>query len=267
MILTPEQLAKRRYSIGGSDAGKIMRGEWADLWLEKLGRKESDDLSGVLAVQLGSWTEAFNAVWYQRLTGIEVINRGQECMHADNAWQTCTLDGRVNLACGLSVWEAKHVGGRESLETVVARYQPQIHHQMHVTGLGWAVLSILIGTDKFEYVEVERDEFYLAALLEREEEFWRHVVENIPPPDMPTVEAPVPREKLRTVDFSLNNEWASHAVDWLAHREAAKKFTTSEKGIKALMLADIGNGQGAGIQCKRDKAGKLKITEFANAAQ
>lgn len=43
--LTDEQRAERAKGIGGSDAGRIMAGEWRQLWLEKTGRAQGDDLS------------------------------------------------------------------------------------------------------------------------------------------------------------------------------------------------------------------------------
>lgn len=257
--LSKAQLAKRRHSIGASDAGRIMSGEWAQLWLEKTGRKEPDDLSGVLPVQLGSHTEAFNRFWWTRQTGIEVTDAGMECAHPDLPFLTCTLDGRVALAAGLAVFEAKHVGGREPFDTVVARYMPQVHHQMHVTVMDWAVLSVLISNDRWEYREIPLDPFYLAELIEREKAFWQHVETDTPPPDMPAIAAPVPPELMRHVDMTGRNEWASFAAQWLESQGAAKQFAAAEKGIKALMEADVSRAFGHSIECKRAKNGSLRI--------
>ena len=57
----------RTKGIGGSDAKKIVDGSWHDLWLEKTGRKEQDDLSEILAVQIGIATETLNLDWLQRI--------------------------------------------------------------------------------------------------------------------------------------------------------------------------------------------------------
>jgi hypothetical protein len=35
----------RKQGIGGSDATRIYNGDWHDLYLEKIGEKEPDDLS------------------------------------------------------------------------------------------------------------------------------------------------------------------------------------------------------------------------------
>ena len=42
--LTPEQIAGRRKFIGGSDAAKIVSGDWHSLWLEKTGRVICDTI-------------------------------------------------------------------------------------------------------------------------------------------------------------------------------------------------------------------------------
>src|SRR5262245_18312999 len=58
--------------IGGSDARIIMGTDAAallQLWREKRGEAEPEDLSGNLVVQLGVVTEALNRQWFERNTG------------------------------------------------------------------------------------------------------------------------------------------------------------------------------------------------------
>ena len=55
-----KKVIDRSQGIGGSDATKIVAGTWKDLYLEKKGLKENEDLSFVLPVQLGIYTEDFN---------------------------------------------------------------------------------------------------------------------------------------------------------------------------------------------------------------
>ena len=57
---------KRTGFIGGSDCVKIMQGDWYDLWEIKTGRKQGDNLSDNLAVQMGSYTESFNLTWFEQ---------------------------------------------------------------------------------------------------------------------------------------------------------------------------------------------------------
>ena len=75
-----DELELRRQFIGGSDANVILSGndeKIVDLWLEKRGDKPAADLSDVLPVLLGSWTEAFNRQWFEQLTGRRVAGAGE----------------------------------------------------------------------------------------------------------------------------------------------------------------------------------------------
>ncbi len=68
MNMTPTQLAERRTRIGGSDVRKVVDGLWYDLWLEKTGRAEPEDLSWVLPVQIGIVTEPLNLTFFEHAT-------------------------------------------------------------------------------------------------------------------------------------------------------------------------------------------------------
>jgi predicted phage-related endonuclease len=268
--LSPEQLTERRKGIGGSDAAVIMGGDPAALialWEEKRGVREPEDLSRVLPVQMGSFTEPFNIHWYELMTGRAVTNEGEPRQAARYPFMRCTLDGlTVNSAGHPAVFQAKHVNQYSKIDEVAARYQPQIHHEMHVTGLRHAVLSVFIGTMNYEFVEVECDEFYLAQLIDREREFWRCMNTGEPPAVLPMVAPPVSPDKLRTVSFEGNNEWASSAYDWIINKDAAKVFEAAGKKLKALIEPDVGTATGHGITVTRAKNGALTIKE-AKAAK
>jgi len=269
--LSPEAIAKRRSGIGGSDANIILGGDPRaihDLWMEKTGRKEAEDLSGILPVMLGSWTEEFNRYWYEKQTGRSVFDEGRVAKGGD--YRAATLDGMTNVATGeLAVFEAKHVNPFSKIEEVVQRYMPQLHHNMHCAEAEYAVLSVLLGTQAWECFEVALDRPYLSAVLEHEAAFWDAVQNDHPPVDLPPPPVIVLPSKYRSVDMTGNNEWASLAADWLENRTAAKTFEAATKTIKALVEPDVGAATGHGIQAKRSKAGALTISELkekANAA-
>jgi predicted phage-related endonuclease len=253
----------RRKGIGGSDASIIMAGDPAALialWEEKSGKGEPADLSDVVPVVIGTLTEPANRYFYTKRTGRGITAAGEMVVSKTHPFMRCTLDGITATADGKSaVFEAKHVGGFEPIETVVGRYQPQIHHAMHVAGLNRAVLSIFVGTRSWEMFEIECDDFYLAQLIDREREFWRCVESGEPPVQTATVAAPAMPTKFRTVSMEGNNTWASNAADWLANQTAAKSFEMASREIKALVEPDVGTATGHGIEVKRSKAGALTI--------
>ena len=88
--------AQRRKGLGGSDAGKVMRGEWAELYDQKTGASEGDDLSNVLPVQMGSWTEALNVYWFEKQTGLKIsILNCDHITHPKHKFMRANLDGWI----------------------------------------------------------------------------------------------------------------------------------------------------------------------------
>jgi predicted phage-related endonuclease len=257
------ELARRRRLVGGSDANIILGGSeeaLLRLWREKRGEVEAEDLSGKLAVVLGCWTEAFNRQWYEKLTGEEVERVGLSLRCPVHAWRGCTLDGFVERAG--AVWEAKHTSGFAKADEVLARYAPQLQHNMAVAGAERALLSVIFGNGKWELFEVASDWLYQEELLEAEERFWRCVQEGVPPV---TVSAPPPPRPVGVREISLegSNAWAAAAADWLQHRDAAKKHAAAVTSLKELVEDDVARAFGHGVEAKRSKTGAITIREIA----
>lgn len=263
--LTDEQRAKRRFSLGGSDANILMSRDDAAvlaLWQEKRGEVPPSDLSDVLPVQMGSWTEEFNRYWYERNTGRLVTNEGLSCVHPDFPWMTCSLDGETTTESGEpAIWEGKHVNAFAKEDETIAKYQPQLHWNAGIRGLDHAILSVFYGTLRWEFYAVEIDLLYWSELFTRARKFWACVQSGETPVHMPAVEAPK-TTKFREADMGASNSWHANAADWLAHRDTAKAFKKAEAEIKGLVEPDVGRAFGAGIQVKRSKAGALSISEM-----
>lgn len=263
--LTSKQLAKRRHSIGGSDANIIMSGDQEKimrLWQEKRGEAEPENLDDVLPVVMGQWTEELNRIWFARRTGRRVTNAGDEIVHPKHSFLHCTLDGLTTTPEGhSSVFEAKHVNPFNfDLGVIVARYQPQMQHQMMVTNHPFATLSVFVGNLKWECTIVPADLFYQAELLDHELRFWDAVQNGTLPEGLEPVEPPSPIKNFRTVDMTGRNEWAALADDWLTHVGVIKTFEKAEKELKAMVERDVGHAHGHGIQIKRNAIGHLRIT-------
>ena len=258
--LTAEQRAARRYGIGGSDAGKIMAGDWLPLWQEKTGRAEPADLSRVLPVQIGLITEPLNLYWFARETGYQVFARGDVYTHPDYSFIRCTLDGLTLIDGSPAIVQAKHVNAFAKIDEIEARYYPQVAHEMLVTGAQRGFLTVFVGTLKWECIEFHRDREYTRELLEREREFWDWVVRDEPPPsDHAPVAMPAKPTVLREVDFSTHNEWTMLAVDWLETRPAAQRNDKAAKGLRGLVEADVGRAWGSGVEIRRSRDGRLLL--------
>jgi|TARA_E500000331_G_C17065515_1_gene630193 predicted phage-related endonuclease len=169
----------RPTGIGGTDAIRITEGTWKDLWLEKIGKVERKDLSGVLPVQLGIFTEEFNRRWYQEVTKERVVNIGDIFTHPQYDYIYGSLDG---IAKG-KVFEAKHVNAFVKDQNIIDKYYAQVQHYMMVTGFSKAVLSVLRGNLGYNIFTIERDKPFQRKLEIACHLFWFHVMNNIEPPE------------------------------------------------------------------------------------
>lgn len=259
MTHSEEWHAFRRQGIGGSDANTIMGGDPEKilrLWKEKRGEIEPEDLSKVLPVRMGSFTEPLNIQWFEEHTGKVVTHNGDQRVSDEHPFMRCTLDGMVGDDC---VFEAKHVSAFAREDEILGRYFPQLQHNMLVTGANFAILSVFYGTLKYELAQVSAEPIYQAQLVEAERRFWECVQTGEPPV---SVEIKAPVEAIRKVDMSSSNSWVFHATSWVSNKTAAKAFTDASAELKKLIEDDVVEAYGAGIRAKRSKSGSITISEM-----
>lgn len=262
--LTSQQREARIKGLGGSDAERIMSGDWHKLWLEKTGRQPQEDLSGNLPVQMGNVTEEFNAYWFTLKSGVP-INRSPRVVrnthtHPAYSYILCNIDGLVIIDGRLRLFEAKHVNPFGSKGDQPAKYYAQIQHCLEVLDLEGCELSVFFGNTDWQRFSVERDKDYGKLLIEREQEFWDCVVADRPPVENSSPIQPiVSLELMRQVNMRASNEWVDHEVTWVRTREHVKQGDAAESALKAMMPADVDFAFGSEIVCIRDKAGKLSL--------
>ena len=110
----------RRKSLGGSDANRIMRGDWHTLWLEKTGRKEPEDLSENLPVQIGLATEDVNNKFFTLATGLHPVNDENASLKNVHQFMTATYDG-VIMEEDVPI-EYKHTNSNNTLDNCISTY-------------------------------------------------------------------------------------------------------------------------------------------------
>lgn len=263
MPLSEAQIKARDGRLTASRVACLMAGDEAkimDLWREMVGDPawEPEDLSEVWPVQLGSATEALNLDWYERKRG-PITRRGEVVVHPLHDWAAATLDG-FDAALPGPV-ECKHVGGFEPLETIIERYQPQLHWQMLCTGTYVAALSIIEGAREPAIEHVTFDAEYAAELWRRAEAFMECVNNLTPPVALAPVAPPVKATIVQ--DMSASNEWCDAAVTWLENVASAKKAASAEKSLKGLVRPEAAKAFGAGVVVHRDRAGRLSLKKEA----
>jgi len=253
--------ATRRSFIGGSDARIIMGSNEAALirlWREKRGEVGTEDLSGNLTVQLGKVTEDLNRSWYERNTGRTVGDVQRLVKHSAIPWMAATLDGIVE---GIgAVFEAKFMlPWSFSEEAAAQKYMAQVQHNMWVTHLRSAVLSIITGGGKWVEITIPMDPLYLSVLVSAEKKFWRCVLSG-EPPHLINAEPPRPRiEAIRIVDMSSSNSWAEFAALFRNTRGAFLDHERAKSELKALMPEDAKEAIGHGVRAKRSRSGAVSF--------
>lgn len=192
-------LAERQTGLGASDAAVVLGiSSWStpyELWAEKTGLIEAKDLSDKEFVQWGHRLEGVIGEAYAEKTGRTVTRWPQYTIarHNEHDWMICTPDatqighpandppgfqkrGDLQIKTAnqykLCEWEA---------EPPLA-YQVQLQHELAVTGDEWGTLAVLIGGQTSREFDALRNERFIAALIEQEEEFWDRVLSDDPPP-------------------------------------------------------------------------------------
>jgi predicted phage-related endonuclease len=253
--------AVRRSFIGGSDARIIMGSDEAvliRLWREKRGEVGPEDLSGNLTVQLGKVTEDLNRTWYERNTGRTVGDVQRLVRHSAIPWMAATLDGIVE---GIgAVFEAKFMlPWSFSEEAAAEKYIAQVQHNMWVTHLRSAVLSIITGGGKWVEITVPMDPLYLSVLVSAEKKFWR-CVQSGEPPHLINAEPPRPRiEAIRMVDMGSSNSWAEFAALFRNTRSAFLDHERAKSELKNLIPEDAKEAIGHGVRAKRSRSGAVSF--------
>jgi predicted phage-related endonuclease len=222
------------------------------LWREKRGEVEPVDLSGNLIVQLGAVTEDLNRRWYEANTGHVITDIQRNIRHPTVRWLGATLDGRVE-GTG-AVFESKFMlPWSFSEEAAMAKYMPQLQHNMWVVAARSAVLSIITGGGKWVDIETHADPLYQHLIVTAERKFWG-CVESGEPPTLFGVEPPKPRvEAVRIVDMSASNAWAELADVFLRTRTAHLDHEKAKAELKSLMPEDARQAIGHGVRVRRSK--------------
>ena len=252
---------ERMKGIGGSDARKIVSGDWYDLWLEKTGKKDLPDLSNEFPVQLGVWTESFNLKWFEKQMNMEVAHTGLKVSEKKD-FMYANVDGLIYGDNEFGIFEAKHLNGFVTQEKAIETYLPQIHHYMYVFDCDYAWLSIIFG-NRWGAYRIEKNEKFMNQLVEKEEQFWSFVVQDKPPYDGEGIETPSTKElvldKMIVKDMTSSNQWTYLSQTLKETQEKAREFEASKKEIKSLVQPDWREATGHGVSVKRSKTGRLTV--------
>jgi len=250
--------------IGGSDAVKIMSGDWHQLWLEKTGQGQPVDLSDQFNVQLGTYTEDFNIAWFEHEYNLQVLAYQHEVSSKiDGIPFKATLDGVLKEDGEDVGLECKHTSSFRKFDDILAYYTPQIQLYMKVAKLDKMYLSVIFG-NQWECKLIERSEDEWQRMLPILKDFWNHVVNKIPPSsdmpnELPTGVQHMTIDNMVARDASKDNHFVELQHHYIAHYDDTKIFEDAKKELKSLVAPNEREVYTDKLSIKRNKRGALTI--------
>lgn len=254
-----EWLQARRRGIGGSDAAVIAGLDPYKspirLWMEKRGEVE-EELAGE-AAEWGLLLEPVIAAEFTRRTGMKVRRRNAILQHPGHAWMLANVDREVVGEDALLEIKTTSAWNRGAIaeDRLPDRYVIQAQHYLAVTGKQRCWFAVLVGGQKLVITHVDRDDELIAYLIEREAEFWQHVVDGTPPPVDGSDDArelldrlypEADPESVAVLPPDAEELIRAYHEARAAEREAAQRRQEAENRLKAL-LGDKAIGRIAGV--------------------
>lgn len=238
-------LRERNSGLGASDAPVALGlSEWRtpfELWLEKVGRGQP--FEETMPVQVGKALEPVILSAFMQKTGLVVSDAQRQIVDPANPWRWVTLDGRVSDGALL---EAKAISwtpdqwGEPGTDQVPMPYVVQAQHGMACTGAVLCYVPVLFEAKRFEIYKVQRDEALIAAITEREREFWRRVIENDPPPIVNTTDARLKYERSAETTVEATPEVREMIATILQQAEALEAAELQHDVMKAQVMEYMG---------------------------
>lgn len=199
-----EWLALRNTGIGGSDAGTVLGvnpyKQPLQLYHEKRGELEPDDLSDNEAVHFGNALEDVVAAEFSQRTSLKVQRHNDMLRHPEHSFMIANLDrlvwdgdkkpahrGEIRtktlLECktALGRFTDKSAWGPDGTDEVPESYFMQCQHYMAVAAADLCYLAVLMAGPEFRIYTITRDEEIIEVMIEREREFWNAIQGGTPP--------------------------------------------------------------------------------------
>lgn len=191
MSLTQEQKADRALGLGGSDAAAACGiSRWktpVQLWLEKTGQVEEENLDDKEFVQWGNLLEDVICDEWARRSGHKIRRENVSRVDREYPFMRANIDRNiVGLREGLeaknsSAWLADEWGD-DGTDEVPLFYLIQGAHYMRVYDYEAWNFAVLLGGNELRSYRTIRNEAVEASLIELETKFWDCVVNRKPPP-------------------------------------------------------------------------------------
>ncbi len=179
--------ADRDKFIGGSDAGTILglnpyKSAYT-LWLEKTGQIEVPDISDQEQVWWGNYDEEGVAQRFTIKSGIKVHRSNQTFYLKEYPFIAAHVDRLVvgdhsGLECKTtSAWNKTEFDEGD----IPPYHYAQCQHYMLVYGASHWYYAVKRNNNQFYFMDIQRDDDFIAKLLAAEIAFWKCIQDRVPP--------------------------------------------------------------------------------------
>lgn len=235
-------LAERMTGLGASDGPSVLGinpfKSAFQLWAEKTGFAEPEDMTGNEAIEFGIRLERPIAEAFSERTGrqVEMWPAFSLVRDPERRYVTCTPDAiqqcdrRGEGIVQIKTTSAFNAG--DWADGPPLYYQVQVQQELHVTGHDWGTLVVLIGGQKLRWFDVERNDRFLASYLPKLDEFWQMVQKKIPPEVDGSAATAKVLAKLHPADDGSEVLLPAEAADWTDEIEAAKEQIKAAEAMK-----------------------------------
>jgi len=248
-----EWLARRRKTIGGSDASAIVHlNQWCSpykAWAQKTGRLP--EIRDTENMRQGRDLESYVAWRWQDETGKRVRRENALLYNPRYPFAHASIDRWVvgenaGLECKTtSVLNLKKFKAGE----FPVQYWAQCLHYMAVTGADKWYLAVLVMNQDFYTYEIERSETVegeIDALMAKEEEFFGYVATDMPPPvdGMPSTADTLQAIYADSNDGSVDLVGCDGLLDeYMELKAEAGSISQKMERIKQKLMEDLGNSE------------------------
>lgn len=256
-------LKSRKSGVGGSDMSTILGLNSFktpyELWLEKTGRVEPEDISDKWAVVKGNALENELRKRFRAQHPEMLVTDGtdKQFISREKPYLRASLDGILQREDGsFGILEIKTAGNRRSGDwhdedgnlRIPPYYLAQVEFYALVTGWTWGYVYAAIGDDEPVEIPFEADVEDMAAIDKAAADFWHFVTDGVPPAltGSGDVQKAFPEPTPDIVDESDDDLY-----DLLAKLEGTgnqlKDLKAEQKALQEQVIVRIGSH--TGIRC------------------
>lgn len=232
-------IENRRSAIWATDARKMADGRSADVYLEKIGQTEREDISHIEAVQWGlKLQETIGREAGARLK-LELKEADYEMTHPKHQWMKSHFD--FISADGKTLVEVKNYNQVKrnqydaELSLMPAADAAQCVHEATVHRVQRVVLAVLFGGQELVLIDKEVSDDEKDSLIQLEAELWA-AIQTKQPPSATTVDAARKLFPISTSAGVLANAQLEQACQQLkAIKNQIKQFEEAEEKLQAFI--------------------------------